>query len=160
MRQHHPDRQQHNTPPTEVLRDIGGDNDDDGGNDHDHASIITHAYHTLRKPHTRAMYLLTLVGKPIDETSGAARLVGPEFLMTIMEWREMIDGIPSVADSGGGDQVMEELELRLDETREEMEGILAQLDVAFQDDDFDQAMKLVAQLQYWNRIEETIVEKL
>ena len=189
MTQHHPDLQHHNQS---------------SNNNHDYASTITHAYHTLRKPHTRAMHLLRLVGKPIDgdddegrnhhrpddkdetitDAASASRippaaLVGPEFLMHMMEWREMIEAIPSLSDYGGStggthdqnddddiddknNEVLQELKERLQETRQHMESILTQLDQVYgENEDLDhKAMSLVAQLQYWHRIEETIVEKM
>jgi molecular chaperone HscB len=189
MTQHHPDLQHH----------IPNNNN----NNHDYASTITHAYHTLRKPHTRAMHLLRLVGKPIDgdeedrhdpddnatatprRRMPPATLVGPEFLMHIMEWRERIDDIPALSDFGGStkgtnndidndidiyidndedknNEVLQELKERLQETRQEMEAILTQLDQVYdENEELDhKAMSLVAQLQYWHRIEETIVEKM
>lgn len=144
--QHHPDLQKQNGQDEAV--------------DDDHASRITHAYHTLKKPHTRATHLLELVGFPIDERSGEAKLVGPEFLMLVMETREVIDAIPSVFECGGDEGVIEQLESHLAEAKKEMDKLLQELDLVMEQDDFDKARQLAAQLQYWNRIEETIVEKL
>lgn len=165
MARHHPDLQQHHIQAKTTT-----------ASSEDHASQITHAYQTLRKPHTRAMHLLELLGKPIiDDTAelaaSAADLVGPHFLMQILEWRERIDDIPNIVErgegagysggDGGGDGGRQnELEPLLNETRHEIESILSQLDIVFDDDDIEQARRLVAQLQYWNRIEETLLEKM
>lgn len=147
MTKHHPDMRNH--------REV--DDDDDTSD----ASEITHAYHTLRKPHTRATHLLELVGRPMeDETTNSASLVGPEFLMHVMEWRETIDSIPGAKDSERDEEASRELEGHLSRAQEETEEVLKQLDEAFRQRNLDRALELSAQLQYWNRIEETIVEKL
>lgn len=128
------------------------------------ASQITHAYQVLKLPHTRALHSLELIGSPIEEHTSSARLVGPEFLMEIMEFRESIDRLPA-AYEGADDESLQDLHALLDYAQERIQHILEGLDQAlFQPGDSvtdaDQALKLTAQLQYWNRIEETIREKL
>jgi molecular chaperone HscB len=138
-----------------------GDDDDDDDDDTNDASEITHAYHTLRKPHTRATHLLELVGRPMEEeTTNAASLVGPGFLMHVMEMREDIDSIAGLQDGRSSEDATRELEELLSSAQQEMEEVLEELDKAFQHDHLDKALELSAQLQYLHRIEETIVEKL
>jgi len=36
---------------------------------HDQASVVTQAYRTLNNPQHRAMHLLEIMGKPLDETA-------------------------------------------------------------------------------------------
>lgn len=129
--------------------------DNDHEDDEYDASQITHAYDTLRKPHTRATHLLELVGRPMEETADSASLVSPDFLMHVMEWREDIDSI-----GGDNDADIQELEQLLSQTRKEIETVLIQLDAAFESENLDRALQLSAQLQYWHRIEETIQDKL
>jgi molecular chaperone HscB len=154
MTQHHPDMRN--------QRQASDDDDDD--DDEDIASKITHAYYTLRKPHTRATHLLELVGRPMEEeTVNAASLVGPGFLMHVMELRETIDSVAEDINRNGGEDnqdAIRELEEILATAQEEMEEVLKELDNAFQHELLDKALELSAQLQYLHRIEETIQEKL
>jgi molecular chaperone HscB len=118
------------------------------GND-DMASLITRSYDTLRYKHRRAMHLMELLGQPVDESS-SGDLVGPGFLFEMMEAREEIEGV------GEDDQ----LRPLLDENRRRMEDMAVQLDQAVQQNDLETAKRLTARLQYLNRLEETIREKM
>ena len=146
MAKYHPDRR--NQQSMEQSKD---DDDDDMD-----ASQITNAYQILREPHTRATYLLELEGRPMGETTNAASLVRPDFLLDVMEWRETIDSI----DASSHDDAMKELEELLRQSQNEIQSVMSQLDMAFHDQDLDRAMQLSAQLQYWHRIEETIRDKM
>jgi len=68
------------------------------------ATLANEAYETLKKPATRAQYLLTL--NKIDATQETNTAMPADFLMQQMEWREMledykaeknIDGLDSLA---------------------------------------------------------------
>lgn len=147
MAKYHPDRR------NQQSVEKGDDDDDDMD-----ASQITNAYQILWEPHTRATYLLELVGRPMEETTNAASLVRPEFLFQVMEWRETIDSIDT---SGSNhDDAIKELQDLLSQTQNEIERVMDELDEAFQRHDLDRAMQLSAQLQYWHRIEETIQDKM
>jgi len=61
------------------------------------ASQVTRAYTILSNPHERAVHLMRLAGKPIDEHS-TGKLVGSMFLMEIMELREKIEEISGEAE--------------------------------------------------------------
>jgi molecular chaperone HscB len=148
MAKYHPDRR------NQQSMGHHGNDDDDGDMD---ASQITNAYQILREPHTRATYLLELLGHPIEETANTASLIRPEFLLQVMEWRETID---SLDPSSGDHDDMEVLEDLLSQTKDEIQGVMSQLDEAFQKQDLNRAMQLSAQLQYWHRIEETIQDKM
>ena len=107
----------------------------------------------------------------IDETSNSDELVGMEFLMMVMEIRESIDSaLPSDMNS------------LLEETQSNIQKIVMDLETAFDgagssDDgdiikkndeetttttikNIDKTRQLTAQLQYWNRIEFTIRDKM
>lgn len=115
------------------------------------SSAVTQAYQELLSPHTRAAHIMALRGKPMTETL-SQQVVGMDFLMEIMEIREVVD---NVAD--GSDQELHKLlaenEHRLDATCEELEK-------ALKHGDLDDALKHTARLQYWNRVIETIREKM
>lgn len=42
---------------------------------HNRASIVTHAYHVLSNPHHRAVHLLKLMGKPMEESTSVSMCV-------------------------------------------------------------------------------------
>jgi molecular chaperone HscB len=112
------------------------------------ASQVTNAFQTLRHAHTRATHLLDLVGQPMDETS-QGNLVGEDFLMDVMEIRESIDSTDAT-----------NMKPLWDETQQKIHQVCEKLDVAFNAQDFPEALKLSAMLQYWHRIEVTIHEKM
>ncbi len=113
------------------------------------ASEITRGYEVLKDDYERSLHLLELNGNPMeDDVSGT--ILGSEFLMDIMEIREGIDG---TEDEGMLRDFMGDNQGRIDETCEE-------LGVAFGKKDLDEAKRLAAKLQYWNRIRETILEKM
>ena len=124
----------------------------------DQASRVTHAYQILKFPHERAVHLLELVNHPMEETS-KGNLVGNMFLMEMMEFRETIDSI--VNDKNDDDSVKhKKLQEMLHKAEQEIDSLCNELDAAFHDESYDNAIELTAKLQYWNRIEETINEKL
>jgi molecular chaperone HscB len=52
------------------------------------ATRVNEAYQTLKKPLSRAQYLLLLAGHDLDAQNNTA--MPPEFLMEQMEWREAV----------------------------------------------------------------------
>ena len=112
------------------------------------ASQVTSAYQILQEPHTRATHLLELLGNPMEETS-KSDLVGMEFLMQVMEIRESVDTTAP-----------EHLKPIWDETKHHMEELVDELGEAFEQEDYEKAIQLSAQLQYWHRIETAIHEKM
>lgn len=136
MAQHHPDRQRHSSDEdSKVMK----------------ASTITRSYEKLRHKHSRAMHLMELLGHAVDESS-SGDLVGPGFLMEMMEAREDVDGISDGAD--------DQLQPLLEQNKRRMDNIALELDQAVEERDFETAIRLTARLQYLNRLEETIREKM
>ena len=134
----HPDRHGHRS--AEEQRQLA-----------DHASDITDAYAVLRAPHLRAVHLLELHGAPLNEDTGSD-VLGPDFLMQIMEVREELEEVgaepPRLA--------------ALRETNQQaMDELHAQLHGAFDvKPDVETARALTARLQYLQRIEEEIHERM
>lgn len=114
------------------------------------ASAVTAAYQRLKTAHTRAAHLLELHGHAMEETRSGTNVVGGDFLMEIMELRESIQ---NMADDETLRAAMQENQKRLQVTCED-------LAAAINAQDFEQARELTARLQYWNRVEETIREKM
>jgi molecular chaperone HscB len=117
---------------------------------HELSSSITRAYDVLSGPHSRAEHLLELNGATITENCTA--LVDATLLMEVMEIREEIDNASDDA---------EILRTLLAQNEERIERVVMLLREAFdRRDDMEEARRLTAQLQYWKRIEEKVVDKL
>lgn len=116
------------------------------------AAAVSAAYDTLQRPHERATHLLHVLGHALDEKDAAAatELVGPEFLMEIMERREIIDA--ATADAA--------LKPLLHENQQRMTQCVQRLTEQFAQSNVSAARELTAQLQYWHRIDETIRDKM
>ena len=116
----------------------------------DHAAAITDAYSILRAPHQRAVHLLDLLGAPLDEETNSD-VLGPAFLMQVMEAREELED--AAADP-----------TRLQALREANTAAVGALHgdlvAAFAGLDLERARALTAQLQYLQRIEEEIHERM
>lgn len=146
MTELHPDKQQHQTDKDQ--------HDSDGPT----ASEVTHAYKTISHPQKRATHLLELNGTAIDEND-TGNLVGNEFLFTIMETRESIEDILH-SDSDNDEVKDNKLRPILTHNQDLIEETCQHLITAFQSNDLKEAKKLTAQLQYWYRVEETIIDKI
>ena len=121
-----------------------------GSGEHDNlASMVTKAFDTLQKPHTRAQHLLELVGRPLEEAA-TANLVGLEFLGEILEWRESIQA----------ESDQRNLHEWRDRCRDRNEETCRALADALDAHDWDAALERTAQLQYWNRVDETLRDKM
>mmetsp|Transcript_8740 Transcript_8740/g.10143 ORF Transcript_8740/g.10143 Transcript_8740/m.10143 type:complete len:141 (-) Transcript_8740:857-1279(-) len=136
MKELHPDK--HTLKPMEEREKVA-----------ELTSQVTSGYEMLSDDYKRALHLLDLEGHAIkDDISG--NILGTEFLMKIMEFREDVDDAQSD----------EELKKLHQENMERMDTTIHDLMNAFYARDFDRAKRLTATLQYWNRIQETIREKL
>jgi Fe-S protein assembly co-chaperone HscB len=113
------------------------------------AAHVTHAYNVLTQPHERAVHMLELLDRPLEEASGS-ELVGTEFLMEMMELRE---DIASAADQ----EILVEM-MKVNQAR--MEVLCETLADAFDAADLERALKLTAELQYLNRVDQTLREKI
>lgn len=114
-----------------------------------HASELTHAFSVLKNPAARAKHMLELYGAPLTEETGPGAVDGL-FLMRVMEMREAIEDAKSRA----------QLEQMRAENSMEMASIGNDLARAFVDNDLDNARRLVAALQYVQRIDKEIEERL
>jgi Fe-S protein assembly co-chaperone HscB len=115
---------------------------------HDQASNVTRAYRTLLEPQHRALHLLELMGKPLDERTTAS-LLGQDFLMEIMEIREAIDTTSKQA----------EIQALVQKIKSQIAATANELADAFDTKDLELALRLTAELQYWNRCMDTLREK-
>lgn len=84
------------------------------------ATRVNEGYRTLRKPLTRARYLLELQG--IDVGMETNTVMSPEFLMEQMEWREAVEEARAGADS----LELEQLDRRLVAHAREVNATLAE----------------------------------
>ena len=159
MIEHHPDKQLHKDPSQEEEDQIT-------------AETITHAYQTLQLPHTRAMHWLELHGCPLveedspirDATNLSQNLVGMEFLMEIMEWRE------SIEDAGTDQSKLKEIASKTQALHSECQANIEELldgvndgvdgTETLNDATLQGARELTAQLQYWHRLETTLKEAM
>ena len=113
------------------------------------AGEVTSGYEVLKDSYERALHILELNGNKMnDDISG--NILGHEFLMDVMDLREHIDG---TKDPDELKRLMVENQGRIEETCDE-------LALAFSNNDLDEAKRMAAKLQYWNRIRETVNEKL
>jgi Fe-S protein assembly co-chaperone HscB len=145
MNQFHPDR--HHS-----LASSASSNDDDDEEVRSQmatmATDVTRAYSVLEEPLSRSLHLLELGGEAISETDRS--IVNNNLLMKIMMVREEVD-------SASTD---EELRPILQSCREEQDELCEKLAASFQKDRMVDAKYLTAELQYWKRVEETIIEKM
>jgi hypothetical protein len=158
MKEYHPDKQLHN-------------NTSDSHPSHLTAETITHAYQIMKTPHTRALHWLELHGCPLVEERHKGNnnhngddaippdLVGMEFLMEIMEWREAIE------DATGAqpklEAIAEETKILHQHCERALEDLLDDADANANDEALLQdARQLTAQLQYWHRLETTLKEAM
>eukprot|EP00979_Chaetoceros_neogracilis_P001927 scaffold349_cov267-Chaetoceros_neogracile.AAC.22 len=114
---------------------------------------ITHGYQILKNDYQRALHLLELNGHGLEEEDGmsiSGDIVGMDVLMLVMEVRELVDN----------EEDVKELEGMMKVNDERVEDTTRMLEEAFGRDDMGEAKRLVATLQYWNRIHDTILEKL
>ena len=93
----------------------------------------------------RAAHLLELCGEPLDEEADAS-LLGPDFLMHIMDVREELD-------AGPGSARLQELQ---QQNAAEAADVCVQLGAAFVGNQLTEAQALTARLQYLHRVEATI----
>ena len=146
MAQYHPDRYHSLNDPSSTSDNSPKSMDEL----HELSSSITRAYDVLSDPHSRAEHLLELNDAAITEN--CSELVDMSLLMEVMELREEIDEASDDADI---------LRTLLGQNEERMERVVKLLGEAFDwRGDMEEARRLTAQLQYWKRIEEKIVDKL
>lgn len=113
------------------------------------ATNVTLAYSVIGDPLSRALHLLDLHGSPIQESNDQS-LVDHDLLLEVMEIREQIENASTD----------DEMRPILQSTVARRDELIGQLATAFREKRISDAKILTAKLQYWTRIEETIVNKM
>lgn len=116
------------------------------------ATNVTRAYSVIEDPLARALHLLELDGHMIiGESDQSSVVMSNAFLMEIMEAREKVEHASTDAQLK---PLLKACQIRQSEVCQELEK-------SFNSDHrVDDAKLQTAQLQYWRRIEETILEKI
>lgn len=110
-----------------------------------HSTQVNEAYQTLRKPLSRARYLLSLHGVDTQEETNTAMPV--DFLMEQLEWREAVTEADDVS-------VLDELEARLHRETRALENELAgKID---NEKNYADAAGLVRKLRFMEKLAEEI----
>ncbi|GMN39600.1 hypothetical protein TIFTF001_008825 [Ficus carica] len=108
---------------------------------------VIDAYHTLSKPLSRAIYIMKLEGVNINEEETISDL---EFLSEILEIREAVE---EASDSQALNQIRSEMEEKL----KHWSNFFAN---ASQNRNFEDAVKAIRRMTYYERVIEEIVKKL
>ncbi|CAN6452858.1 unnamed protein product [Victoria cruziana] len=108
---------------------------------------VIEAYGTLKKPLARASYLLQLEGVHVDQEKTVS---DPELLIEAMEIRESID---EAAGAKRLNQVRSQIEAKLERCRNLFRD-------AFMSREFEDAVKSIQKMTYYERAVEEIVKKL
>mmetsp|Transcript_301 Transcript_301/g.465 ORF Transcript_301/g.465 Transcript_301/m.465 type:complete len:217 (+) Transcript_301:135-785(+) len=112
------------------------------------ATNVTRAYGVIGDPLSRALHLLELRGAAIEESDSS--IIDNNLLTEIMEVREEIEDASSD----------NELRALLLTCHERQSKLYEKLVSAFREERIEDAKSDTAKLQYWNRVEETIKEKI
>ncbi|KAF8096478.1 hypothetical protein N665_0307s0009 [Sinapis alba] len=113
----------------------------------DQSAKVTEAYRTLTKRLSRAMYIMKLNGKHVNEEE---TITDPTLLMEIMELRE---AIAEANDSKELDQIRSQVQEKLKQSSDSFAE-------AFESHRFDEAVKCIQRMTYYERACEEIVKKL
>jgi len=109
------------------------------------SSLVNHAYTTLRNPYQRALHILELHGRPIDEHSGE-QVTDPELLMEIMEIRESLEECQSLT----------QLKEFAHANNEQLQKLYGEIREAEKRQDIEGMRDIVIKLSYYKNIEEEI----
>jgi molecular chaperone HscB len=110
-----------------------------------HSTQVNEAYQTLRKPLSRARYLLSLHGVDTQEETNTAMPV--DFLMEQLEWREAVAEASDIS-------VLDELEARLHRETRALENELA--DKIDNEKNYADAAGMVRKLRFMEKLAEEI----
>lgn len=169
MTEHHPDKKIHQQQNANTEHDPSIT-----------AELITHAYQILKTPHTRALHWLEVNGCLLAEGSPASNrnnneedednanpqeLVGMEFLMEMMEWREAIEDAgadqPKLVAIAKETQILHQTcETALEELLDDAGTSTSHADASVDEVTLQNARQLTAQLQYWHRLEQTLKDAM
>ncbi|KAI3953159.1 hypothetical protein MKW92_011006 [Papaver armeniacum] len=111
------------------------------------SSRVIDAYHTLRKPLSRAIYLLGLEGVHVDEERTVS---DPELLAEILDIREAVD-------EASNSQSLKQIQ---GQVQEKLEIWSNSFGSAFDKKNFEDAVTSIQRMTYYDRINEEIVKKL
>lgn len=112
------------------------------------STLVNEAYQTLKKPISRARYLLSLHGVDTQEETNTAMPI--EFLMTQMEWREAVFDAVKGRDTGAIERQDAHMKLK---TRELEDELAVKMDV---EQDYVAAAGLVRKLRFMEKLAEEI----
>lgn len=112
------------------------------------ATNVTRAYGVIGDPLSRALHLLELHGSAIGESDNS--IVDKSLLMEIMEAREEVEHASSD----------NELRPLLQSCKQQQSELCEGLAQSFRERRMEDAKEQTAKLQYWNRLEEAIREKI
>ncbi len=107
------------------------------------AASLNQAYETLKEPLARAAYLLELAGRR-SATAHAATVNDAELLNEAMENRE---ALMEAEDDAAIDRIARK-------AKDSAESCLAELSLAFRQDDIERADRLATRLRYWQKLAE------
>ncbi|CAI9289708.1 unnamed protein product [Lactuca saligna] len=108
---------------------------------------VIDAYTTLRKPLSRAIYIMRLEGVEVDEEQTVSE---PELLGEIMEIREAVE-------DANDSRALNQIQSKMDEKLSHWYNSFAN---AFQSKEYDDAIKSIQRMTYYQRVKEEIVKKL
>lgn len=86
------------------------------------ATRVNEAYQTLKKPLSRAQYLLSLAGHDVDAENNTS--MPSEFLMEQMEWREAVVEARLAREQGELEQLHHRVKQRMNRRYEQLAGLL------------------------------------
>ena len=109
-----------------------------------YSALVNEAYATLRRPLSRALYLLQLAGMSAEEV--AAQKVDGGFLITQMELREKLESVPGLVDP---DEVLEHL---VAEISADLDGEQKVFAAAHAGGDMDAAASACVRMQYLDKL--------
>ena len=115
------------------------------------ATHINEAFSTLRKPVSRAVYLLGLAGVSCDLETNTA--MSPAFLMEQMTWREAVADARQARDG----RALEAVHAELNQTVRGMLGLLAQ---DFEKKEYSLAADRVRQLMFVEKLQREVNDAL
>jgi len=115
----------------------------------DQSSLLNMAYKTLQSPLSRAQYLLELNGYDTLETDSLDE-ASSALLLEVLETREALE---SAASQQELEQLRTENDARVEETVEELAGLLGE-------ERWGEAREAAVRLRYWVGIEDAVKERL
>ena len=111
------------------------------------SAAVNNGYKIIQKPLSRALYLLDLSGHPLEE-EGVGNEIDPVFLSEIMDLNEEV----AEADEN-------QIKMLEDSVKTSLEDYFKTLAILFENDEYVEARKQVAQMKYYSNLLDKIYEK-